>query len=209
MAFCNSCGAAVDAGVKFCNKCGAAMPAVAAPAASASPSQPAGATPPVQGGGNAVKIILIVVAVIVGLGILGIGAVSYIGYRFAKSTHVREHKGDVKVETPFGTVESSSDSDAAARDIGIELYPGAETIKNGSSSMNIGSMHTVSVQLQTDDSPSQVNDFYKNKLSNVTYSANQGDQYTMMVGSKDDMTTITIAPEEGKTHIVISKVTKK
>ena len=65
MAFCNSCGATLDAGTKFCNKCGAGAPAASVPAA----STPAAAGTPAQGGGgSAVKIILIVVAVIVGLG---------------------------------------------------------------------------------------------------------------------------------------------
>ena len=66
MAFCNSCGATLNAGTKFCNKCGATVSA---------PVPPAGASsaPANKGGSSALKIILIVVAVIVGLGILGSG----------------------------------------------------------------------------------------------------------------------------------------
>ena len=46
------------------------------------------------------------VAVIVGLGILGVAAVSFIGYRIASHTRVRNQDGNVRVETPFGTVQS-------------------------------------------------------------------------------------------------------
>ena len=60
MAFCNACGATVEPGAKFCPKCGAAVPAAAV--ASTAPATPAQS--------NALKIILIVVAVIIGLGIL-------------------------------------------------------------------------------------------------------------------------------------------
>ena len=84
MAFCNSCGAALNPGIKFYNKCAPASAAcfpVGAPqadavaAAGATPAPPAtviaAAPPPSTGGGSALKIILIVVAVIVSIGILG------------------------------------------------------------------------------------------------------------------------------------------
>src|SRR6266568_2175080 len=67
MAFCNSCGATLSAGTKFCNKCGAAV-AAAAPTPGVTPAS----VPPTTGGSSALKIILIVVAVIVGIGILGV-----------------------------------------------------------------------------------------------------------------------------------------
>jgi hypothetical protein len=172
-------------------------------------SAPVAAAPPAQGSSSAVKIILIIVAVVVGLGIIGIGAVSYIGWRIAHGVHVNQRNGDVKVETPFGTVQSSSDSTAVAQDIGIDPYPGAESVKNGASTMDIGSMHTVTMQLQTDDAPDKVAAYYKDKVSNVTYSTNQGDHYTMMAGDRNNMTTISIEPQMGKTHIIISKVVKK
>src|SRR5215831_7589043 len=103
MAFCNSCGATLDAGTKFCNKCGAALPAASVPAV-VTPAAPG--TQPKQGS-SAVKIILIIVAVVVGLGIIGISAVTYIGYRIAKSAHVTQKNGRVKVESAFGNIEAN------------------------------------------------------------------------------------------------------
>ncbi|HYK50066.1 MAG TPA: zinc ribbon domain-containing protein, partial [Terriglobales bacterium] len=143
MAFCNSCGATLDGGAKFCTKCGATQPA--GRASSATPSSPVSsstATTATPQSSNALKVILIVVAVIVGLGILGVAAVSFIGYRIATHTRVRNQDGNVRVETPFGTVQSTTDPDEAARNLGIDLYPGAAVVKGTTSNMNMGNMHT-------------------------------------------------------------------
>ena len=78
MAFCNACGATLDGGAKFCTKCGATQP-LGRTSAAVSPSSAAAATSLATApkSNNALKVILIVVAVIVGLGILGIAAVSF------------------------------------------------------------------------------------------------------------------------------------
>ena len=138
MAFCNSCGATLDAGTKFCNKCGAAVPAASAPATPA----PAAAGAPAQGGGgSALKIILIIVAVVVGLGIIGIGVGGYLIHRAIGKVkeHVVEKDGKVKVESPFGNIETSSDPSDAAKNIGVDLYPGAEVSKDGSAKLQLTS----------------------------------------------------------------------
>src|SRR5438132_4820500 len=114
MAFCNACGATVEPGAKFCPKCGAAVPAAAVVSTPATPAQ-----------SNAVKVILIVVAIVVGLFILGIGTATFIGWRIARHTRVEQDRGKVRVETPFGT----DDSDEAARNLGIDVYPGARALK--------------------------------------------------------------------------------
>ena len=204
MAFCNSCGATLDAGTKFCNKCGASVPA--ASASPASPAAPGAGTPPKQGG-SAVKIILIVVAVVVGLGIIGIGTVSYIGYRMVKSSHVTEKNGKVTIESPLGSMEANSDPEETAHNIGIDLYPGAKAQKNGSVSMTIAGMHTATAVLETDDPAEQVAEFYRSKLPKANYTS-QGDTYSLYSGDKDDMTTVTIQGHEGKTMIQMTRVTK-
>ncbi len=171
MAFCNACGATLDGGAKFCTKCGATQPLGRASAAVSSSSAPAAtslATAPKSN--NALKVILIVVAVIVGLGILGIAAVSFIGYRIATHTRVRNQDGNVRVETPFGTVQSSTDPDEAARNLGIELYPGATVVKGTSSNMNMGSMHTAAAEFESSDPASSVAEFYKSKVPGANVS---------------------------------------
>src|ERR1041385_1571751 len=118
MAFCNSCGATLDAGTKFCNKCGATVPAASVPAATSAGTS-AAAT---QGGGSsAVKIILIVIAVIVGLGLITAGVGAYLVHRaYVKvrdSARIEEKNGKVKIESPFGNLETSTDPSEAAKNI--------------------------------------------------------------------------------------------
>lgn len=208
MAFCNSCGATLDAGTKFCNKCGAAVPAASAPAASA----PATTTAPTQGGGgSAVKIILIVVAVVVGLAMITAGIGAYFLHRAyvkVKESHIEQKDGKVKIESPFGNLETSTDPGEAAKNVGVDLYPGAEVSKDGTATMTIGGMRTATAVLETGDSPDKVAAFYKSKLPQAASSSNQGDHYSMMSGDKDNMTTVTIESRGDKTIIQIARVTK-
>ncbi len=63
--FCAKCGAEVSSDKQVCPSCGAA--------ASAQPTAVQPTAAPAKSGGSAVKIILIIVAIVVGLGLLGIG----------------------------------------------------------------------------------------------------------------------------------------
>ncbi len=210
MAFCNACGATLDGGAKFCTKCGATQPLGRASAAVSSSSAPAAtslATGPKSN--NALKVILIVVAVIVGLGILGIAAVSFIGYRIATHTRVRNQDGNVRVETPFGTVQSSTDPDEAARNLGVELYPGATVVKGTSSNMNMGSMHTAAAEFESSDPANSVAEFYKSKVPGANVVSSNADHYSIISTNKKNMLTISIEPRDGKTRIHIARVTGK
>ena len=198
MAFCNACGATVEPGAKFCPKCGAAVPAAAVASTPATPAQ-----------SNAVKVILIVVAIVVGLFILGIGTATFIGWRIARHTRVEQDRGKVRVETPFGTVESTDNSDEAARNLGIEVYPGARARKGSAASVTMGSMHTVAADFETDDPPERVADFYKKRLPHANIAVSDEKQYTIISNDKKNMFTINIEPQEGKTLIHIANVSGK
>jgi hypothetical protein len=202
MAFCNSCGATLAPGTKFCSKCGATV-AGGPSTAAAAPTTATPAAPP-KGGSSALKIILIVVVVIVGIGILGIATVGFIGYRIAKSAHVRG--GNVKVETPFGAVESSTDPDKAAKDLGIDIYPGAQVQKNGASSATFGGVHTVAAKFETSDSLDKVCDFYKSRFPNAMVANAQSDQCNFVSSDKNNMITINIQASGGTTDIKIANV---
>ena len=207
MAFCNSCGATLESGAKFCNKCGTTQPGAAS--ASVTPvftGTTPGTTP--QSGG-ALKVILIVVAVIVGLGILGIAAVSFVGYRIARHTRVHNENGNVRVETPFGTVNTTTDPDEAARDLGIDSYPGAEVVKGTTSNMTMGTMHTATADFETSDAPSAVAEFYKLKVPNANVVSATGDHYAIISTDKKNMLSINIEPKGGKTRIHIARVSGK
>jgi hypothetical protein len=205
MAFCNSCGATLTPGTQFCNKCGAA--ASNAPAASPVPTP--SAPPPPKGGSSALKIVLIVVAVIVVIGILGVATVGFIGYRIAKSAHVRHNGDDVKVETPFGSVESSKDPEKAAHDLGVDIYPGAEVQKSGAATASFGGIHTVSAAFQSNDSVEKVCSFYKEKFPGAMSTTSDQNHCTIVSNDSKAMITINIEPNADGSKIQISNVTKK
>src|SRR5271170_1368298 len=173
MAFCNSCGATLEAGASFCPKCGASIPMAAAIPATV-PAAPAATT---QGSGP-LKIILIVVAVIVVLGRLGIGALVFVVRRVAHNTHIQNKDGNVRVETPFGTVQSTNNPDEASRNLGIDLYPGARVVK-GSTAI-VGGMHTVEAEFESDDSADKVMAFYSSKFPNATVNTRDENRDTIV-----------------------------
>jgi flagellar basal body-associated protein FliL len=207
MAFCNSCGATLDGGAKFCTKCGTTQPV----AASAAPVFTAPGTAPATGAknGGALKIILIVVAVVVALGILGIAAVSFVGYRIARHSRIHNENGNVRVETPFGTVNTSSDPGDAARSLGIDVYPGAEVVKGTTSDMTMGTMHTAAADFESGDPASAVAEFYKSRVPNANVVSSSGDHYTIISTENKNMLSINIEPKNGRTRIHIAKVSGK
>jgi hypothetical protein len=205
MAFCNACGNNLAPGVKFCPKCGAVQGAT-----SGAPAVPAPTTAPAQPqGSSALKIILIIVAVVVVLGIMAVGVVTYVGLRIARHTKIENSGGKVRVESPFGTLESNNNPEEVARDLGVEIYPGAHMANGKSANMNIGGMHTVSAEFDSDDSPDQVAQFYRAKFPNANVtSSNQG--HTAIVSTANgNMVTITIDPEGGGARIHITNVSGK
>lgn len=206
MAFCNSCGATLTEGTKVCSKCGATItgiPAMAAP-------PPVAPGPPTSGGSSsAVKIILIIVGVVVLIGILGIASISFFAYRIAKHSRVNQHGDNVKVETPFGTVESSKDPEQAAKDLGIEIYPGAEVQPNGASSATFGNIHTVSAFFESGDSVDKVCDFYKNKFPDANVSTSDQNRCTIVSGAPPNMVTVNIESRGDGSKFQITSVAKK
>jgi uncharacterized OB-fold protein len=209
MAFCNSCGATLNPGTKFCNKCGAAVAAgVSAPGATSTvASTPPPAAP--TGGSSALKVILIVVAVIVLIGILGIATVGIIGYRIAKSSRVSQNGDHVKVDTPFGSVETSKDPDQAAKDLGVDLYPGAEVQRNGASSVSMGSVHTVTALFESSDSPDKVCSFYKSRFPGAMMTTSDQNRCTIVSNNQRNMITINVEASGEGAKLQITNVSKK
>src|ERR1700724_3289320 len=102
--FCSKCGAELSSDARFCVGCGAptgfaasaAMPAGQAPAGQI-PAVPAAAAP----SSGALKIILIIVGALVGLGLLSAVAVMFGLWRISRSVHV-DRSGGVTISTPGG-----------------------------------------------------------------------------------------------------------
>jgi zinc-ribbon domain len=206
MAFCNSCGATLTPGTKFCSKCGATVPVVAAPAAI--PATPIATAPAPTGGGGALKVILIVVAVIVVIGILSVASIGFFAWRIAHRTHITQEGNHVKVETPFGSAETSGDPAQAAGNMGVDIYPGAEVQKNGASSASFGGIHTVTAVFESSDSVDKVCAFYKSKFPNAMVSTSDQNRCSIISNDSKNMITINLEPDASNTKIQITNVSK-
>jgi hypothetical protein len=218
MAFCNSCGASLNPGTKFCNKCGAAVvgsqpasPVASSPVVpSTVPVSPAPYAPaPASSGGGALKAILIVVGIIVLVGILTVVSLGFFAWRVAHHTRIRQDGDHVKVETPFGTVESTKDPHEAARNLGVDLYPGARILDEGAASATFGAVHTTTLNFETTDSLDKVSTFYKPRFPNAMVMTTQADETTIVSNDKKNMITINIKAEGDKTKIAITNVTHR
>ena len=201
MAFCNSCGATLQPGAKFCAKCGTTLPA---PAPSATP-----AAAPSQGSSSALKIILIVVAALIGLGILGTATAGFFAWKVAHNTRIQTRDGKVHVESPLGSVITSNDSEDVVKNLGIDVYPGAQALKDGAANVSAGTMHTVTANFETNDPPERVADFYKSKLPHANVNVSDEKNFTIVSAQNGRFITITIAAEDGKTKFTVANVSGK
>ena len=209
MPFCTSCRAEMDATAQVCPSCGKAVGAGAPQAAATA------AAPPAQkSGGGALKIILLVLGGMLLLGIVGIVIAAGTAYYFAKQSHVEQGPEGAKVETPFGTVETTKDdAEKIAAKMGIEVYPGARALP-GAASVTMGSMHSATAMYESDDPPEKVAEFYHKQFPHATLTTTRGEDekeglHTVMAfGDSGKWTTITIEGQEGGSKIAIASVQK-
>jgi hypothetical protein len=238
-AFCTKCGAPSNGDTAFCTKCGAplaapmsAAPIGAVPTQSAymPPPSNAPATPytqPATGyvqpgaayvqpvaaapvkGGSALKIILIIVAVFVGLGILSVAGIMFGIWRVSKVVHVSDNgKGGVSITTPGGTY-SAGNTPVSASDLGVDLYPGA-TQEQGAVRINTPKGSAITATYVTSDSIDKVIDFYKGKLGPgaSVFQSDKSAVLTLNSEDKKDSVMVTISsdtPSQTKIGILHSK----
>jgi hypothetical protein len=200
MAFCNSCGASLSSGAKFCNKCGAGV--TGGVSASVPPTAPAG-------GSSGLKIVLIVIGVLAIVGILAAATLTFVGLRIAKRSHVTREGDQVKVETPFGTVESSQDPEKAASNLGVDIYPGAQVQKEGASSATFGGMHTAAASFESTDSLDQVCHYYKTKYPGALVRSADAHRCTIVANDQRNMITIKVEARGDVTRFQITNLSKK
>ena len=211
MGFCNSCGATLAEGTKFCSKCGAAI--TGAPAATAREaifSQPiAPGPPPSSGSSSGLKVVLIIVGVIVLIGVLALATVGIIGYRIAKSAKVSQKGDNVKIETPFGNMETSSDPQKTAEELGVEIYPGAQVQKAGTASVSFGSIHTVTANFESSDSVDKVCDFYRSKFPSAAVQSSDQTHCSIVASGSGNSTTITAdSRADGSSFQIVAVINK-
>ena len=207
MSFCTGCGNNVDPSSKFCDKCGkpmSAMPAQAA-AAAAPARAPVAQQPPAKQGGGALKFILIVLGVLLLLFVLGIAGVVGFGMYIAKQAKVHQNPdGSAKIETPFGNIEAD-DPVKSAEKMGIDVYPGAEPVKNAGGSVSFGAFSAGSAMFETTDPVDQVAAFYKEQYPKATHTESNG-VHSFSVNSKDKVVVISLQPQGSKTSITLAQV---
>lgn len=172
---------------------------------------PAGAyTQPAAGlpkGGGALKVILIVVAIFVGLGILGLGAAGFVVWRVAHHFHVNGRDGQITVNTPSGSVTASNASNFTSDELGTDIYPGAQPAQGGMR-MNLPTGSVISGVFITPDSKEKVLAFYKDKLGSEAsvFDAASSSMISLHKGSHENiMVSISSGHGEsdGKTKISI------
>lgn len=208
MAFCNSCGATISEGTKFCSKCGSAIAGNPSGMSNARPAQtPLPAPPPSQGSSSALKIVLMIVGGIVLIGLLGMVTCGIVLHRVVKNAKVSQNGGNVKVESPFGSM--NTDPEQTVKDLGVDVYPGAQVQKAGTAAVSFGPIHTVTGTFESSDSPQKVCDFYRAKFPNANVSSSDQNQCSIVSGGAGNTTTVTVQSSDDGSRITIAKVTKK
>jgi hypothetical protein len=218
--FCTKCGSPQVEGAQFCTNCGAATGAGSPPfapppvalstpgGAMATPAQiPPAVTPRPSSGNSAVKIILLVIAILLLLGLLSAGACVYFFYRTRQRIHQFQHQVNSSFPGSVATPGAPPNIGSAAGVDGSSLaYPGA-TAKGGAS-LAMGAYQMQ--QYVSDDPVDKVINFYKQKLGSKAYVQEAEGRAVLQVGGSDGAFNIVIAPDaaQGKTQITITRIGK-
>lgn len=209
--FCSKCGAELSLGAQSCTSCGTP---VAGAAAAVPPVQPVAvpvAVPP-KSGTSALKVVLIIVAVFVGLGLVVAGAFGYFVYRVAHAVKVAENGKQISVSVPgAGGFSASTSETFSAADLGTDIYPGATQSKGGGR-ISLPSGTIVTATYDTSDSKDQVVSFYKDKFgSGASVTDTPGAAIVSLKKSDQDSVMVTITENSseagGKTRITIVHTT--
>lgn len=158
------------------------------------PYQPAFYPPPKKGP-SALKIVLIIVGIFVGLALIGIGLLSYGIYKVAKSANI-----------------TTSAQPLTEADLGVPIYPGAVQNKDVMRIIVLGE-DTVTASYLTTDAKDKVIAFYQGSLGSAaqTRSTFNGEVFMVNKGAGETI-SVTVSQSsslhEGKTQIVISHATK-
>jgi zinc-ribbon domain len=197
--FCTKCGSALPDGSSFCTGCGTPVGTGVAQTPGAAPPP---AAPPQ--GTSALKIILIIIGVFVGIGVLS-GAVILFGvWRVSRSVKVDPRSPDrLSITTPMGNMTMGTQKEVSEAEVGVPLYPNAKREEgNLQISTPDGSMSTY--VFKTSDSPAQVIEFYRGKLGSQTsfVETPEGGMITSAKGDKEGY-MITVGRDGGKTSIAI------
>jgi len=180
---------------------------------------PAAPAPAAKSGSPVIKIILGVLAAVILLSLLALGAGVYIYYTRIKPRVTQiENQVHATFPTPTGTREVRTQPVAPAAptaptgpvvDTGVAVYPGA-TPWGGGTLVAGPTASMKSQQYTTSDSVDQVMAFYKDKLgSNAMVTQSGGQAVVQTLGANGQITVaITSDAGLGKTKITINSIGK-
>jgi hypothetical protein len=201
--YCAKCGSQLSADTRFCTSCGAPTDLAA------SPATPAGQVPaaaPKSAG--ALKVILIVVGVFVGLGVLSVAAAMFGLWRISKTVNIDRSGAGVTITTPKGKITAGQTSvHVTEAEVGAPIYPGATSAEGGIKfGGEGGSMATY--PFKTSDSVQQVAAFYRDKFGPKVSVVESPEGALITSTSKNENETIMVTigrdQSDGHTSIVIS-----
>ena len=211
---CAKCGAPLASTSGFCNSCGA--PVAAAPTQPIPPSmqQPAvyAAPQPAKSSGGALKVILIISAIVFGIGVLGAGGLGFMAWRASKLIAANSKSNEALFSIPgLGSISTGNDATADPSQLGAPVYPGAVQEK-GAVSVGTAAAGVTEAHFTTSDPLSQVVDFYTSNMPGAILASTAGATVLNAGPSATDRVTVTISPgsgsDAGKTTIVIVRTTK-
>lgn len=181
----------------MCPKCGAG---VAAPATGAPARVPAMQQ---TGGSSALRIALIVVAAVIALGICGAIGTVLVLKKVAHRVRVNVGPNSATVTTPSGTV-TTDDPAVVARQLGVDVFPGARGIKGGAS-VGFGNMQVVAAKFESDAAPDKVLDFYQRRYPRATVRV-VGNDNSMVFSTDQGMVTIKVHPRGDGSLLEIARI---
>jgi hypothetical protein len=157
-------------------------------------------------------VVLIIVAIVAGIGILGAGALGFRAWRVSKSIAANNKSNDALFSIPgLGSISTGSDATADPTQLGAPVYPGAVQEK-GAVSVGTSVAAGAEAHFTTGDPMSEVVDFYTSNLPGAILAETGGATVLNAGPSATDRTTVTISPgsgsNAGKTAIVIVRTTK-
>jgi hypothetical protein len=178
----------------------------------AAPSPPP-ARPAASSGSPIVKIILIVVAVFVFLGLVSAASCVYFVYRAKqKMTQIEKQAQAMQTGMPAGNTQPPAPGEAPPQvsatpiDPSTLVYPGA-TARQGAS-IAVGGLQVQ--EYLTDDSVDKVLSFYKEKLGPKALVRETNNQALVQIGGPTGVFSIAIGHDEasGKTKFSITRMGK-
>jgi hypothetical protein len=164
------------------------------------------AAPPKQES-STMKVVLIVLAVFVAIGIGVASVAGYAIWRFSKAIHRDAKTGSMTIDTPNGPITTSTNGTVTEADLGVPIYPGA-TQTRGTIRVNAPTGPMVQANYLTTDSKDQVAAFYTDKMGPAAMTTTTGQSVLITwTKSRQDSVMLSIVQRpsqyDGKTQIHI------